>query len=167
MDTHNIDAPFHHLQHVRIVFNINYSFENAHLLRMCGRLQSVEFVHWDSFEMRRMKFDTLLNFIEGNPMICDLHVRLHSGNGKVDVMPSETNRLINEHAPLVKLHLDPYVFTADDATKMMQELNSLKEFRFQLSNQLQYDRFVAQLDSGWQVSDAKLHGSKQIITVKR
>lgn len=102
----------------------------------------------------------MLNFIEGNPMIRELHV---FGDGKVDVMPSEVKRLMSEHAPLVTLKLEPYAFTADDAIKTIQELNALKEFRFQLNNELQYDQFVIQLDSEWQL----VHGSKRIITVRR
>lgn len=93
-------------------------------------------------------------------MIRELHV---FGDGKVDVMPSEVERLISEHAPLVTLKLEPYAFTADDTIKMIQELNALKEFRFQLNNELQYDQFVIQLDSEWQL----VHGSKRIITVRR
>lgn len=140
---------------LRIVFDNNYFEENNHfqnaeeqiayLFRMCGQLQSLEIVSTKCYERT---LSTLLDFIQSNPMICDLHVH---GDDSVGVMPSEVMPLISEHAPLVKLHLETYSFMSDDVIKMIQELNSLKEFFFQMNCQLQYDQLVTQLDSEWQL----------------
>lgn len=145
MNTNNIKVPFHQLQDLRIDFNrdkFGCSMDDyfMHLLRMCYRLKSFKLILRDRYGKA---LNTLLNFIEGNRMLCDLTVSMT--RCVMVLMPSEMERIIREHPNLVELNLNGYEFTADDAIRLIKQLDSLKRFSFNVNNQLEYERFAAQV----------------------
>lgn len=129
------------------------------LLGKCRQLQSLEIVFHD-----RKPLNALLNFIKDNPMIRNLTVSMNDYS--MAVILSEINRLVNEHRSLVELNLTGYNFTALYASLLIQQLDSLKKFRFRMDNQLEYDRFVTELDSKWQ-QHSNVYWAGRIVTVQR
>lgn len=143
----NIKTPFHQLQDLRIDFHRDKcrDIEDErfiHLLRMCYRLKCFKLI-WRGRYGRT--FNTLLNFIEGNPMIHNLTVSMTRCS--MTVSPIEIERIVNEHSALAELNLNGFEFTAEDAIRLIKELHSLKKFSFKLNNQPEYERFVAKVNS--------------------
>lgn len=157
-----IDTSFHHLHDLRIdlIRNRHITDECVNrLFHKCRQLKSLTIGLWDS---EGMTLNKLLNFIKYNPMICKLAVSMRSQRA---VTPTEMRQLVSEHPSLVELDLKRFEFAAMDAVWLIEQLESLKKFCFKMDNQLEYDRFVAQLDSKWQPSSC-FEWFGRVITVK-
>lgn len=74
-----------------------------------------------------------------------------------EVKLPEVNRIAKEHSHLVELEIKrSHYFRANNAIKLMRQLNSLKKFRFDIKD-FEYATFIDQLDSDWKYS-SKRHG---------
>lgn len=64
---------------------------------------------------------------------------------------ANVQRITVEHPTLAELEVVSYEFTADDALALIDQLNSLERFRFQMEMS-EYTNFVSRLDGGkWSV----------------
>lgn len=155
MDDHCNEAPFHHLQHMQMDINngknnrrnVFTKTEAAHLLQLNRQLDSLE-IRMSGHQ--GMTMTTALNIIKDNPILSSLTVAMHSYS--TEVKPSEIQRLASEHPTLVKLDVKVYKFTADTAIALIRQLNSLKQFHFQIDDPFEYNKFVSQLDNQWYVT---------------
>lgn len=163
-----IVTPFCHLHDLR--FDINKDGlrrfkdnEVADLLRMCHQLQCL---HIRVYDRQGLTFNTLLNFIEGNSTIRNLHVNMFVCS-MID-KPSEVQKFLQDHPEFDELDFTGFKIPAKNAIVLIQKLNSLKRFRFQLDKSFEYDSFVARLaGSSWQPSMHVDYWTRKIITLDR
>lgn len=123
-----------------------FTTRNAlNFLRANRQLQSLDIYSND----RIRTFSELLNIISENPLLLKLKILLEEFTV---VNAVEVERFVNEHPLVEELYLPFYKFTADDAVKLISQLNSLKRFEFQFIFRYERDHFLNQLDKKWQHS---------------
>lgn len=141
-----IETPFQHLSELHIEINADdfHRFTDADvaaLLAMCRQLQSL-YIY--VFDLRGMALNSVLNFVQGNPLLRKLNVLMTQYT--MAVLPSEIVRLTQEHPTLGELNLRGYEFTADQAIAVLQQIGSLTKFSFKIDNQAEYEYFARELN---------------------
>lgn len=94
----------------------------------------------------QISLNKLLDMISGNRFIKNLKIC----KGIADLSEIELNRLVAKYPLMVELEFWDCFFTADAAITLIHQLNSLKRFNFEASDQFEFDRFLNQLDKQWQ-----------------
>lgn len=114
-------------------------------------------------------FTELLTMIKDCPSIAAFEYCLYHSQC-IPVNSDEVQRIIAECPALIELQLTDYRFTADDAIEIVHQLNSLKEFVFQMEN-AEYTKLAAQMEGDvWEVEDDDDMGSEDnhtVVTLKR
>lgn len=146
MDKRFIERAFHHLQDLRIDINKNDArcFQDedvAKLVQMCShQLHSLNIrVHGDE----GLTFNALLDLIEIHATLRNLYIDMFACTTVQEASVSQVQRLIQKHPELVILDIPNYKITVENAIALIQQLDSLKRFRFQLKNRRQYNGLVA------------------------
>lgn len=153
VDSRGINAPFHHLQCLRIDINdgrLRTGFtkpQAARLLHFCPQLRIVKICIPGR---QGMKMPTLLNLLRHNRRISI--VILIMDKYSTAAKPSDIQRLIVQHPTITNFDVKNYKFTADTAIAMIHELNSLRKFEFQMKNSLEYNHFVPMLCDQWDIA---------------
>lgn len=128
-------------------------------LKSNQQLESVEVSQKNYFgDSGLMTVENLLDMIEGNPMLSKLVFdrRERSSQYGTNVTAGDVNRIVREHSQLVELEIKSnHNFDANDAITLMRQLNSLKQFRFDIRDE-QYNKFTEQLDSVWQYTSKRV-----------
>lgn len=168
---HTMKMPFQQLEDLRI--NINggrcglTKRMAARIFHLSPKLQHLKV---RVFGRQGIALSTLLNIIEVNQNVCDLQVSMEKHTMKV--LPWDVERLVNEHPSLIELDLTGHKFKADDAVMVIQKLQSLQKFSFQLENARVYGEFVAQVKkqhSQWKpsVRIECWNKHRQVVTLER
>lgn len=143
-------AVFQHLEHLCIHVGSKKGFgahNAANLLHMNRQLQSLEIRCLG----KKIALNTLLDVIKDNQSITKLVV-----NFQFAIMPvnsSEVQRLISEHPLLIGLDLAQFRFIPNDAIALIQQLKSLKTFRFSMEKPSDYAELESKLDSKWIITN--------------
>lgn len=168
---HTMKMPFENLQELRI--NINGGACGL-TKRMAARIfhlsPKLQHLTVRAFGRQGMALNILLNIIESNRNIHDLHVSMEKHTMKVQSWDVE--RLVNEHPSLIELNLTGHKFKADDVLMVIQQLKMLQKFSFQLENARVHGEFVAQVKkqhSQWKpsVRIECWNKHRQIVTLER
>lgn len=168
---HTMKMPFRHLRDLQI--NINggkcglTKRMAARIFHLSPKLQHLKI---RVFGRQGMALSTLLNIIEVNQHVCDLHVSME--NHSMKVWSWDVERLVNEHPSLIELDLTGHTFKEDDALMVIQQLKLLQTFRFQLENARGYGDFVAQVKNvhdQWKpsVRTECWNKHRQVVTLER
>lgn len=97
----------------------------------------------------KMALSTLLEMIRDNSSLVDVKISHHTESPMNMVEPVELERFANEHPSIMRLHLQNYQLTADDAIAFIRQLNSLKTICFNVIDHSEYNRLINQLDKKW------------------
>lgn len=122
--------------------------DNGELGRTKKKANSLLRLHPElhSLEIRTSKYqtmDTLLNIIKPNRVICNLTMKMFWFGSVINLL--DIDRLTTEHPSLVELELVGFKISSTDVIILISQLESLKKFRIQIANRLEYDRLVSQL----------------------
>lgn len=163
MDNSGIAMPFDRLKrlHVDMAFgNLN---NISQLLTLCRQLRSLIY----SMSSRcGPNMTQVLNMIKNNH---DIRTLIVSNFTWIGVDPLEMHRLFDEHSALRELDLSCYKFTAVSAITMIHQLGSLRKIRLGMSNALECDRFVSELNmiGQWQHSSYTDFENHRLIILNR
>lgn len=135
---------FRHLEHLSIREYHQNDFDGtigaANLLSSNRQLRSIEITVHGQIE----SLNTILEIIKYNSSITDLGIDFCSVANAVT--SSEVKRIVSEHPLLVKLNLRDFLFTAEDAVALIDQLKSLQTFHFQVENSSDYAKLESKLD---------------------
>lgn len=124
---------FRHLKHLCVCLDHEVGLKKtdvAQLLQSNRRLRSLQIeVYDDSIAM-----NTLLNLIKDQTKLTKLDMRLLCEYSNLRVHSTVANRIANEQPSLVRLHLPQYKFETNDVIALVNQLNTLKSFRFRMRN---------------------------------
>lgn len=134
---------FRHLEHlcIRELQQNDFGVKNAaHLLRSNRQIQSLEIAVHGQIK----SVNTIFDMIKENASISKLVVEFCSVYDRVTL--SDVERILSEHPSLVELHLGDFVFAAEDAITLIDQLISLQTFHFRVENSSEYKILESELD---------------------
>lgn len=143
-----ITVSFSLLEHLEImIYRVNYSdftLENVGRFLQAHRQLKQLTIYVSQDET----LDELLDTIIENKSILNLTVTSEIAS----VCELDFERLVSEHPLIEELTFWYNRFTADAAVMWVQQLNHLKQFKFQVDSRAEYDRLCNELNDKWRTN---------------
>lgn len=152
LDRNYIEVHFQNLKTLKIFVGLQCTFMRKMIFDILHPNREIENLSIGLAVGHQLKMKPLLNVIKQNSSILELILEPSQYRSVVSAL--DVQRIVSEHPSMAVLRLHDYKFTAKNAIALIRQLNSLKQFRFQLDDLSEYEYFASQLmdmDSDWEL----------------
>lgn len=142
-----VTKPFHQLENLTIVHQYWDGFSTdtiaANLLNGIDQLKTLCIGHGK--HPPSTPINVWLDLIRNNTSLIGLYI---DTIGPETMESIDVQRFLQEHSVLIALQLPNYRFKCEDAVRLVRQLDSLKQFQFEILHS-EYAQLVSQLENDW------------------
>lgn len=139
--------PFQHLEQLS-VFGPHAFYPNGFVTDVLRGAHQLTRVDVYIFGEEEFPIESLLDMIKDKPLLAEFTYEASKICHPMAVDLAAVHRIINEHPALLELVLPQYQFPLDGVHALIDQLDSLKEFRF-IMRHSEYNDLVLQLNNEW------------------
>lgn len=151
---------FAHLEHLSIC-------NDDHVTNMIHANPQLQCLQFDWYNDQEMTFAEISKMMDKNPCVTKLILPGLINTKLLDTNRDDLMQFAGERLGLVELDAPSHLITPEDAIMFINQLKSLKRFRFFIEGRENYDQLVNELGVEWEFEDFNDEFQSQMVKLTR